>query len=277
MLKSRTIIVGLLVGTLVTLVASLAPARRATRVPPLAAMRDEAAVPPPPTRRRKILSWGLLIIGALAILFALFGGAPASQALSMLGVGAIALFIAVALLSPRLVPVIAGAVGRPARAIARRGRPACARERDAQPEPHGRDGGRADDRARARDLRLHPRGRRQGVDRRHGGEPDEGGARRAQQRTASSRPSAPSRRTAIRRVPGVEVVSPAEVLSGEGRGRRRQAVRERDRSAHVRPRLGHGHRRGTGEPLLGSAPEIRWRWRRTSRTPTTSTSATGWR
>ena len=31
----------------------------------------------------------------------------------MLGVGAIALFIAVALLSPRLVPVIAGAVGRP--------------------------------------------------------------------------------------------------------------------------------------------------------------------
>ena len=112
-LKGRTIIVGLLVGTLVTMVASLAPARRATRIPPLAAMRDEAAIPPPPTRRRKILSWGLLIVGALAILFALFGGAPASQALSMLGVGAIALFIAVALLSPRLVPVIAGAVGRP--------------------------------------------------------------------------------------------------------------------------------------------------------------------
>ena len=112
-LKSRTIIVGLLVGTIVTLVASLAPARRATRVPPLAAMRDEAAVPAPPTRRRKILSWGLLIIGALAILFSLFGGAPASQALSMLGLGAIALFIAVALLSPRLVPLIAGAVGYP--------------------------------------------------------------------------------------------------------------------------------------------------------------------
>ena len=112
-LKSRTIIVGLLVGTIVTLVASLAPARRATRVPPLAAMREEAAVPPPPTRRRKILSWGLLIVGAIAILFSLFGGAPASQALSLLGVGAIALFIAVALLSPRLVPVIAGAVGYP--------------------------------------------------------------------------------------------------------------------------------------------------------------------
>ncbi len=112
-LKSRTVIVGLLVGTIVTMVASLAPARRATRVPPLAAMREEAAVPPPTTRRRKIVSWGLLIIGAVGILFSLFGGAPAETALSMLGLGAIALFIAVSLLSPRLVPVIAGAVGAP--------------------------------------------------------------------------------------------------------------------------------------------------------------------
>jgi len=112
-LKGRTIIVGLLVGTIVTMLSSLAPARRATRVPPLAAMREEAAQPRPPTRRRRILSWGLLILSAVAILFALFGGAPAAQALSMLGLGAIALFIAVALLSPRLVPVISGMVGYP--------------------------------------------------------------------------------------------------------------------------------------------------------------------
>jgi putative ABC transport system permease protein len=112
-LKGRTIIVGMLVGTIVTMLSSLAPARRATRVPPLAAMRDEAAAPQPPTRRRTILSWALLIGGAAAILFALFGGAAAAQALSMLGLGAIAFFIAVALLSPRLVPLIAGAVGRP--------------------------------------------------------------------------------------------------------------------------------------------------------------------
>jgi putative ABC transport system permease protein len=111
--KARTVIVGLLVGTIVTLVASLAPARRATRVPPLAAMREETAAASAPTRRRRVLSWVLLVGGAAAILFALFGGAPASQALSMLGLGAVALFIAIALLSPRLVPVIAGAVGYP--------------------------------------------------------------------------------------------------------------------------------------------------------------------
>jgi putative ABC transport system permease protein len=111
--KGRTAIVGLLVGTIVTMISSLGPARRATRVPPLAAMREEAAQPQPPSRRRRILSWVLLIGGAAGILFALFGGAPASQALSVLGLGAVALFIAVALLSPRVVPPIAAAVGYP--------------------------------------------------------------------------------------------------------------------------------------------------------------------
>jgi putative ABC transport system permease protein len=112
-LKPRTVIVALLVGTGVTMLASLAPARRATRVPPLAAMREEAATPQPPTLRRTILSWALLIIGAVAVLLGLFGGVPASQALGLLGIGAILVFIAVALLSPRLVPPIAAAVGYP--------------------------------------------------------------------------------------------------------------------------------------------------------------------
>jgi putative ABC transport system permease protein len=107
--KTRTIVVGLLVGTVVTVVSSLAPARRATRVPPLAAMREEAAQAQPPTLRRKILSWALLILGAALILVTLFGGG----ALPLLGLGAVLLFIAIALLSPRLVPPVAGAVGAP--------------------------------------------------------------------------------------------------------------------------------------------------------------------
>ena len=72
-------------------------------------MREEAAVPPPPTRRRRVLSWALLVIGGALIGLTLFGGAT----LALLGLGAILLFIAIALLSPRLVPPIAGAVGYP--------------------------------------------------------------------------------------------------------------------------------------------------------------------
>jgi putative ABC transport system permease protein len=112
-LKPRTVIVALLVGTLVTMISSLAPARRATRIPPLAAMREEVAQAGPQSRRRRIVSWVMLVLGAVSILLGLFGGGDAEQGLLLLGVGAILLFIAVALLSPRLVPPIAGAVGYP--------------------------------------------------------------------------------------------------------------------------------------------------------------------
>ena len=42
----RTIIVSIVVGTLVTVVASILPARRATRVPPIAAVREGSTLPP---------------------------------------------------------------------------------------------------------------------------------------------------------------------------------------------------------------------------------------
>ncbi len=53
-LETRTIVVSLLVGTSVTLLAGLMPALRATRVPPIAAMREGVEIPPrtPITRGR---------------------------------------------------------------------------------------------------------------------------------------------------------------------------------------------------------------------------------
>ena len=43
---TRTIVVAPLIGLVVTLIAALSPALRATRVPPVAAMRDDVAGPP---------------------------------------------------------------------------------------------------------------------------------------------------------------------------------------------------------------------------------------
>ena len=46
---TRTIIVSVVVGVVVTLIASLRPAIKATRVPPIAAVREGATLPPPDT------------------------------------------------------------------------------------------------------------------------------------------------------------------------------------------------------------------------------------
>ena len=65
-LESRTVIVCLLVGTIVTLAGALVPAVRATRVAPVEALREASA----PTRGRLAkltpLLAGLLILGGAA-------------------------------------------------------------------------------------------------------------------------------------------------------------------------------------------------------------------
>jgi len=54
-LETRTIVVSLAVGIIVTVLAGLTPAIRATRVPPLAAMREGVEIPRRPLPKRKTL------------------------------------------------------------------------------------------------------------------------------------------------------------------------------------------------------------------------------
>jgi putative ABC transport system permease protein len=61
-LQTRTIVVSLLVGTIVTLLAGLTPALRATRVPPLAAMREGVEI----GGRRRLFRRRYLIVRPLA-------------------------------------------------------------------------------------------------------------------------------------------------------------------------------------------------------------------
>ena len=51
-IATRTIVVGLVLGTGLTVLAALLPALRATRVPPVSGLRD-GAVPATPSERRK--------------------------------------------------------------------------------------------------------------------------------------------------------------------------------------------------------------------------------
>ncbi|HTA97520.1 MAG TPA: ABC transporter permease [Solirubrobacteraceae bacterium] len=71
-LETRTIVVSLAVGIGVTVLAGLAPAIRATRVPPLAAMREGMTIPPRPlpTRRQLIARFliGLVVVLAVSLI-----------------------------------------------------------------------------------------------------------------------------------------------------------------------------------------------------------------
>jgi putative ABC transport system permease protein len=113
--STRTLIVSLAVGIVVTVLAGLGPALRATRVSPVAAMREGSDIPPGRIGRRAPLF--AAITGALALVvlgLGLFGpGIDANGRLALLAPGALLLFIAVALISPRLVPGLASALGKP--------------------------------------------------------------------------------------------------------------------------------------------------------------------
>jgi putative ABC transport system permease protein len=113
-LEGRTVVVALLVGVVVTFLASLVPALRSTRVPPIAALR---AFAPAPSRRRRllyaVLSVLLGVVGLGLLLVGLFGNAEGGSAAGLMGGGAVAVVFAVSIFSPRLVPVLARVAGWP--------------------------------------------------------------------------------------------------------------------------------------------------------------------
>jgi len=117
--QTRTAVVALLVGTVVTLLASLRPAVRATRVPPIAAVREGATLPESRFARFRTLGSALLTaLGFAALLYGLF--APdlgTTGVLLWLGLGALLVFFGVALLSVRFIRPLAAALGWPATRI----------------------------------------------------------------------------------------------------------------------------------------------------------------
>ena len=116
---ARTVIVSLLVGTLVTVFAGLFPALRATRVPPIAAVREGATLPR--GRLSRFTPYIAGVIVTLAVLALSYGTLAddigLSQRFALLGIGVLSLFIGVAMLSSRLVVPLAKVVGIPARRI----------------------------------------------------------------------------------------------------------------------------------------------------------------
>ncbi|TDB90245.1 ABC transporter permease [Actinomadura sp. KC216] len=85
------------VGMLVTLAAAFVPARRASRIPPIAALREGKAEPRP-LRGRAVYGTEALAVGGALIAAGL--ATDGSTALTLAGTGAMALFVGVVVVSP---------------------------------------------------------------------------------------------------------------------------------------------------------------------------------
>ena len=114
-LAPRTIIVSLLVGIGVALVAALGPALRATRVPPVAALHEGATLAPSAVSRYSaVVAVLAAVLGAAALAAGMFVHGPTSSRLFEMGLGAVLIFVAVAMAAKHIVRPLASVLGWPA-------------------------------------------------------------------------------------------------------------------------------------------------------------------
>jgi putative ABC transport system permease protein len=103
------IAVALAAGIVITLLAAVPPAWRATRVAPIQALRDSAPSPAAFSARRLLAGLIVTAGGAVLVAAGLFSGAP----IAVTGAGALACFIGVTILGPLFARPLAFAVGLP--------------------------------------------------------------------------------------------------------------------------------------------------------------------
>lgn len=109
-LKPRTVAVGFAVGLGFTVVAAVAPAIKASRVPPVAAMRDISIDTSGRSLRRTAIGSIVTALGILALVLGLLGG---GSTLVLVGVGAVVIFMGVAILGPLFARPVADVIGTP--------------------------------------------------------------------------------------------------------------------------------------------------------------------
>jgi len=106
--EARTVVVGLAVGIGVTVISAVSPARRAVRVPPVAAIADLQGGTEVSARRRS--AGGGAVFAAGAVLLAVGLSVPVA---ALVGLGALGIFVGTSMVAPALARPLASVIGRP--------------------------------------------------------------------------------------------------------------------------------------------------------------------
>jgi putative ABC transport system permease protein len=111
-LNARTVSLSLLLGIGVTLVAAVSPARKAAKVPPIAAMQETTVGSTGyGSKQRVVVGITILVLGVAALFTGLFG--HVSNAFLIVGAGVLLVFLGVSVLGRTIALPLSRAIGAP--------------------------------------------------------------------------------------------------------------------------------------------------------------------
>jgi len=106
--QARTVVAALAVGVGVTVLSAVSPARRAVRIPPVAALGGQGSEQVESSRRRILIG---SVIGAAGVALLLVG--LTLPAIQLVGLGAVLGFLGIGMLAPVVARPMSAALGRP--------------------------------------------------------------------------------------------------------------------------------------------------------------------
>jgi putative ABC transport system permease protein len=118
-IKPRTVLVPILVGTLVTVLAAFIPGLRATKIPPIAALRDGATLPRSRWSRFSPYVGGLFVVlGILSIVSGFASDGAVGQRIGAIAGGALLILVGVGMLIRFVIRPLARTLGWPLQKLA---------------------------------------------------------------------------------------------------------------------------------------------------------------
>lgn len=108
---ARTVVVAIVVGLVTTVVSAWFPARKAARIPPIAALRDVAVDRSATSPVRIVVGLIVLVIGAVALVIGLTGSG--STAAATVGVAFVIAILGIAVLGPVIATPVSRLLGAP--------------------------------------------------------------------------------------------------------------------------------------------------------------------